>query len=373
MRANVRLALPAAAACLVAGCGGGHPAAPAPARTAPVQRSAPADQGLGAGEGFDVVQRDGVALWSRRAGRGYRLILRRGSRPARPLAVAPARWPFDADLGTDAAGRTVAVYSRCGAVPVGPGEDGFDHRSGCQLYELDPATGRERRLTETHAAGRDEVRPAINRGILAFARLSGHGGDGRADIVLKRLGAGRPARLVETLTVHGAGAVLGVDYEDARLAYAVLLFDSPETPGVPQLRLKLPGRPPEAVATGGYGEENARVPSSPSFAGRHLLWAYTNRNPIQPRNGFVVRRDLLTGALSAAQAPGYLTAIAADAARPSRPLLVVSERDPTTEPDLAYGRQHLGVITRPAFGALPPVLGLRTSVGLDTPGPHANP
>src|SRR3954470_22035258 len=73
----------------------------------------------------------GWTAWSRPDGKGYRLVLRAPDGTARDAPVARERRPFDVQLGPDAKGRVVAVYSRC-------------TKRDCDVYLLSPATGKER-------------------------------------------------------------------------------------------------------------------------------------------------------------------------------------------------------------------------------------
>ena len=291
------------------------------------------------------------------------------------MAVAPSPFPFDVDLGTDATGRTVAVYSRCAAPTAKPARSlggrhrarslGGVYRARCRLFELDPGDGRERPLREIAARGVSQVRPAIDRGILAYAQLPGAGTPGtKTRIMLKRLGSASPARTIASFDDDDAPtAVLGIDYEDRRVTFAVLHSIDPS---FTVLYLKQPGGAVSRVAAGGFGEENAQYVSSPSLAGRHLYWSYANRHAYLEPNGFVVRRDLLTGQVSADEVPGNLVSVAADAAAPARALLIVSDRTSSGGPE-RYGSQRMRRVRRPSFVQPPAKLGLRTSLILEPP------
>ena len=343
----------------------GAPSCPSPAvaaarlrRRAQRHRAGPARAGLGRGDGFDVVQRAGIAMWSRRSGSAYRLVMQRGAAPARLVSVPPAPFAFDVDLGTDAAGRTVAVYSRCASRRRLP------WRTRCRLFELDPGTQAERRLAEVARRGVSQVRPAINRGILAYAEVPPTRRRGRARIALKRLGTATPPRTVKTFATSDPGDVLGIDYEDERLAFAV--SETEDDVVTRTLSLKEPGGRVRTLAVGYTGEENNQIPTSPSFAGRWLYWSFANYNAYAEPNGFVVRRDLLTGDVATDAVPGYLVALAADAAKPSRRLLIVSDRKAEGFGDL-YGTQRMRRVRRPSFEDPPAGLSLRDSLGLPSP------
>jgi hypothetical protein len=125
----------------------------------------------------------------------YRLMTRAGSGPVEPVAVPERSEPFDVDLGPDAAGRTVAVYSRCGG--------------GCDLYRYDFATGHERRLARPSTAGRESL-PALWGGRVAFVRSV----RGRDRLYVQGL-AGGPAREVR----GGRGTYDEIDLRGERVAF----------------------------------------------------------------------------------------------------------------------------------------------------------
>jgi hypothetical protein len=95
--------------------------------------------------------------------------------PVRPRSV-----PFDADLGPDVNGETVAAYSRCAreAKPRDPRignaiaqmPDWASGR-GCDLYRFDFATGRESRIATANSPGASEFLPSVWKATVAFARV----------------------------------------------------------------------------------------------------------------------------------------------------------------------------------------------------------
>jgi len=88
------------------------------------------------------------------------------------VPVAPRSRPFDVDLGTDAAGRVVATFSRCTRTPT----SGFFGRprpgtgTGCRVRVLDLASGRERDAGVPHPPRTSDTHPSMWRGRIAFAR-----------------------------------------------------------------------------------------------------------------------------------------------------------------------------------------------------------
>ena len=80
----------------------------------------------------------------------FKLWYTETGRPPAPLPVADRSVPFDADLGPGAHGHFLAVYSRCAREPRWDPVDedtppNYSLGRGCDLYELDLTTERERR------------------------------------------------------------------------------------------------------------------------------------------------------------------------------------------------------------------------------------
>ncbi|HEY4810244.1 MAG TPA: hypothetical protein VIH71_04205 [Solirubrobacteraceae bacterium] len=92
-----------------------------------------------------------------------------------PIPVAPRPQPFDVNVGTSAAGVAVATFSRCVRTPL-PSEawqfSGTDKSSGCRIYMLNLASGRESRLPIPAPHGVSDTTPSIWHGNVAFARKS---------------------------------------------------------------------------------------------------------------------------------------------------------------------------------------------------------
>ncbi|MEY2513580.1 MAG: hypothetical protein QOJ89_938 [bacterium] len=117
------------------------------------------------------------------------------------LPVAQRAVPFDADAGTDAAGKPVVVYSRCAKEPptisgLGPSAE-WQLARGCDVYEL-PLTGEatERKLATASSASQSETTPSMWRGGLGFARHADGGATPKllylpaGSTKLRRLGGG---------------------------------------------------------------------------------------------------------------------------------------------------------------------------------------
>ncbi len=92
------------------------------------------------------------------------------------LPLAPRRTSFDADVGPDAAGQPVVVYSRCrqdtgGGLPF-DGLPSWNLARACDIYRFRPADGTIRRIKIASSSTRSEVLPSIWRDRLAFFGVS---------------------------------------------------------------------------------------------------------------------------------------------------------------------------------------------------------
>jgi hypothetical protein len=126
------------------------------------------------GANTPVSARDGWVAWSTPTGGGWMLAAwHRGASFVLPVASRPQ--PFDANVGTDAAGRAVATFSRCIVTPYlsffndGPFTSVLGR--GCRLREVDLVTGRERGVAVPHPAGSSDTNPSMLGSRIAFARL----------------------------------------------------------------------------------------------------------------------------------------------------------------------------------------------------------
>jgi len=225
-------------------------------------------------DGVYVSASGGTALWNRYEQGHYGLIRADG----KSVDIRTSKKPFDVSLGTDAGGRLLAVYSR-------------DNHT---LYALDLKSGHERSL---HLEGQT---PALSHGVLAFGRGS--------TVYVGRLGH------VPRAIAHIAGKkseITGVANSSRGVAFSV--YDDPNYGTA--MYFKPAGGALRKLTTGGFGEENAKTHVSPVLQGSKLYWAFANTGETKPANGWVIRYDLSTHAVRAAEAPGYLDAVAVDGTR----------------------------------------------------------
>jgi hypothetical protein len=179
----------------------------------------------------------GRVVWSSfdpASGRYYLKVLRRGR--VRKLGIRARKAPFDVDLGPDAHGRVVAVYSRCRTEPpAGYSGTGslavYEWGRGCHIYSYRFDTGRERRLKIPVARGTTDYRPTIWGRTLVFVRIFTHRGGLRGAypyLESVRLPAGTPRRLRggtrgEYLARHEGGpGPVSLDLRGDQLAFGWL-------------------------------------------------------------------------------------------------------------------------------------------------------
>jgi hypothetical protein len=201
----------------------------------------------------------GTLLWSREASDGgARLVLLGQGDPTDLAGIAPGAGLFDAKLGRDRRGSLVAVYTRCAG--LGGGD--------CDVYELDLATRRERRVRQASSDRCSEFAPSIWRGTVAFARRGPRGCIGlyvrRPSGALRRLDNRAPA-----VTDVGRG----------RVAY---LYAPPlRKPSVPRvvgpfvIRMRsLRGGRSHIVVAGLSAQGERFMVANPVLAGRHVYWLH---------------------------------------------------------------------------------------------------
>lgn len=150
----------------------------------------------------------GWLVWSVASAGGWSLeSFHEGRLATLPVAMRPQ--PFDAQVGTDAAGAPVVTYSRCRVTPVmedaglyvkGTGTLTEPNTgAGCRLRVLELDSGRERSASVPEPRGVSDTTPAMWHGTLVFARKAA--GHGRVSQIMLSL-PGHRSRLL-TLA-HGA-------------------------------------------------------------------------------------------------------------------------------------------------------------------------
>jgi len=262
-------------------------------------------------DGVRVAAHDGTVLWNRYEQAHYGLVGPDG----KSVDIRTSKTPFDVSLGTDADGRLRAVYARDNHV----------------IYMLDVKSGRERSL---HLSG---ANPSLSKGVLAFSRGS--------TVYVGRLGR------VPRAIAHIAGVkseVTGVSNSPRGVAFSV--YDDPDYGTA--MYFKPAGRGAlRTLASGGFGEENAKTHSSPVIRGDTLYWAFSNEGETKPANGWVIRYDLAAHRAQAAAAPGYLDAVAVDGSR----LITSSYFRDSEDPQ---GIDQVATLDAPQWGAPPSQAGL---------------
>jgi hypothetical protein len=210
----------------------------------------------------------GHVVWSEGVAPRRHVLMRWHAGRVDRLPVAARAVPFDVDLGPDARGRPVAVYSRC------PGETETSAPvGGCDVYRLPLQRGRERRIRRASTATSSEYAPAIWRGNLAYA--SSTTAAGPAAVMLLRRGARRPIALRRQARGAGAGRVGDVD-----LTSNAVVFQWPAGDGAELRRVPLSGRRGGKVLARSFTQEgNAVATHSANASPKQTLWVRDASTP----------------------------------------------------------------------------------------------
>lgn len=290
---------------------------------------------------------DGLVLFSQAAsdGRWYLHLRGRNGKVVR-LPVAGAAQPFEADLGTTAAGRVVAVYARC----VG---------TACRLVQLELATNRERVLAQTHAAGQSERAPTIFDGVVGFHRTSARRpGGGTYRLMALRRGA--RSRAVKRL--RSRQVVVGADLGARGLAIATARDTADERHEV-SVQVKPAGRPFRTLQETSSGAMSFARVTTPSWRGNDLYWGFARLLDVPSRMLLRARLTRSGTTFTATTAPsalrdgGTIAGVAADALRSASPLWLLNEADEDPDPEVrtALSAHRLRDLR---FGPAPRGLGL---------------
>jgi len=239
----------------------------------------------------------GVLAWSHwNATLGQFQLMARYGGADHVLPVAGRSVPFDVDLGPDASGHTVAVYSRCrrdrSAWTLGASFASFAAPGGCALYRYDFATGREARIPRIVGSGSFYL-PTIWKNEIAYVRL---GASGAPRLFMQPLRATRhhPIRAISlpggSASATGGPGPVSLDLRDGELAFAWhdvartrygSMFDS--TIYVDTVATK-----PRGAVTQAAEDTETAPASAPGFLGftaitdRGVFYARSDGAPISP-------------------------------------------------------------------------------------------
>jgi hypothetical protein len=188
-------------------------------------------------------------LWSRTAADGRSRLVLRGFGPPADVPLTPASGLFDADIGQNSAGSTVAVYARCA---------GISGRN-CDVYEYDFARARERKLPGASTSRCSEFAPSVWQGAVAFARSGSRRCNG-----LYVKGTRGAALLLDRRVAADT------DFREGRVAY--LYAPNSRTTSIRIFSIK-EGSSRVVIASLRSEGERTRV-TDPSFAGNYLYWLF---------------------------------------------------------------------------------------------------
>jgi hypothetical protein len=159
----------------------------------------------------------GQVVWSQHISQDVNVLMRWRAGRVDRLPVRSRKMPFDLDLGPDARGRAVAVYSRCA------GENGALPDRNCDVYQLSLTSGRERRLRRVSTSRASEYAPTIWRGNIAYASARRSGLKPR--LMLLRRGARRPQRLLTGTRVTAISHVRPMDLTSNAVVFTWSRYD----------------------------------------------------------------------------------------------------------------------------------------------------
>ena len=301
----------------------------------------------------------GWTAWSAFENGAYRLVTRAPDGTLATPPVAARKVPFDLDLGTDAAGRVVAAYSRCTKEPTLVGganatAPNYTSGSGCRIALLDLASQTETRLRLSRGSASD-VLPSIGGSRLAFIavpkapRLRG-----RAQLRW-RAPRSTASRLLDTgvrrtgpPTVSGGPA--GVDTDGRRVAAVWRYQDEEFNTFDSVLRVgTFTGRPRQVAF--GVNNENCNYDQvlAPTLAGTNVLYLETNGGEWVLERTPVTRRAQAFGVSRAGDPGVVVTGAAIDGDR-----LVVAETQ-SAGVGRAAGPTQVRTLAPGTFGTKSPI------------------
>jgi hypothetical protein len=226
-------------------------------------------------------------VWSRTASDGRARLVLRGFGAPTDVPIAPKSGAFDPDLGRDASGNTVVVYTRCAGVSG----------HNCDVYEFNFATSKERKLPGASTSRCSEFAPSISQGAVAFARRGSKGCNGLY-VKGRKGGALKLESRVPADTEFREGRVAYQQVTGQRTQIRVFTIARGESqPVITSLRSE---------------GERTRV-SYPTFSGSYLYWLFQD----QGRKRYSVGRSRAraanpTLAFSDRNFPGKFDSIALD-------------------------------------------------------------
>jgi hypothetical protein len=220
----------------------------------------------------------GQVVWSQHISPEVNVLMRWRAGRVDRLPVRSRKVPFDLDLGPDARGRAVAVYSRCA------GEHEYlPQGRRCDVYQLSLTSGREQRLRRVSTLPRSEYAPTIWRGNIAYASATRSGRKPR--LMLLRRGVRRPRRLLTRTGVTASSRLEPMDLTSNALVFIKGDYDAWEL-----RRVRLSGGRGTILAKGISQEGFGDAPESPNATPHETIWVRTVSTPCRETR-IVVDRD----------------------------------------------------------------------------------
>ena len=302
----------------------------------------------------------GWTAWSAYEGNRYVLVTRAPDGTVARPAVAPRRVPFDLDLGTDAAGRVVAAYSRCTTEPTLVGganatAPNYSSGSGCRISILDLTAGTERRLPLSRGSASDVLPSVAGRGVAFIAVPKARRLRGKAQLRW-RTGSGSSSKLLEsgarrTGTPNISGGPANVDTDGTRIAVVWRYQDEEFNSFDSVLRVGGFASRFKQVAFGVNGEScSYDQVLAPTLTGRTVSFLETNGSTWVLERTPTSRRSLTYGVTRLGEPGVIVTSAALDGTR-----LVVAESAEGSGLGRATATTEVRQIQTGAFSSTSPV------------------
>jgi hypothetical protein len=188
----------------------------------------------------------GVVAWVGSSGRGHRfeVVIRSRGHDRALRATSAVGWIDGVELGTDARGHTIVVYSRCPYKPFGISSPGRGGTDGCRLWWA-PTTGGAARLIRAAPADTNVGDALAGKVTFAVQPNSAHLGAVRVETA--RL-SGRSARALPVPHPKGA-SIEHISVSGTRVAFIESSEESAaQSRGVSQIWLDQGSAPPRLIA-----------------------------------------------------------------------------------------------------------------------------
>jgi len=188
----------------------------------------------------------GVIAWAAASGAGHRfeVVVRRGRHNLALTATSAVGWIDGVKLGTDSAGHSIVVYSRCPHSPFASANAGSAGTDGCRLWWAPTSGGSAHRI---NAAPADTSVGVAEHGVVVFAvQPNTARANQPARIETARL-TGTSTRALQLPTPDGA-TIDDISANGAQVAFSETPGSSNSSMGVSEIWLDNANAAPQLIA-----------------------------------------------------------------------------------------------------------------------------